>query len=356
MGDTRLARWLKLGAVLALPFPTLMPDAAQASCIANTAETRLQSYCLIEESEGKLMLRETLMALDSRIKREGYARGLGLPGRVAAHTSTFSITPMLDYSSNVNGGNPARPLVLGELTFDGDPDFYRKAGSLAGLGASTSGRMIYGPGRYADYSIGASYLLSPGNDAAITRVTFNACSKNQIVPLWFVDACASGSRTDREISDDLSRALTLSGVRLVKQGSSYHQFKGGLRRRFEQSYDQNQLVFEVETIRPAGFFTSIEATIGEAIENELATRQSLSATFGTSLAKRPLRATLSLSNSDGGKLLGIDRADQSQSIAISYTLTPRLTLSLGYRQTDSSIDYFDTAEPTFGIQFAPIAF
>ena len=342
--------------MVTLPFASLLPDAAQASCTANSAETRLQSFCLIEESKGKLMLRETLMALDSRIKREGYARGLGLPGHAAAHTSTFSVTPILDYSSNVNGGNPARPLVLGELTFDGDPDFYRKEGVLAGVGASTSGRLIYGPGRYADYSIGASYLHSPGNDAAITRVSLNACSKNQIVALWFVDACASGSRIDRELSDDLSRAVTLSAVRLLKQDSSYHQFKGGLRRAFAVDYEQNQFVFGIETIRPRGVYTSIEGSIGEAIENELATRQSLSATIGTTFGKRPLRATLSLSHSDGGKLLGIDRADQSQSISVSYTLTPRLTLSLGYRQTDSSIDYFDDAEPTFGIQFAPTAF
>ena len=334
-----------------------VPQDAHASCINNSAEARLQTFCLVEESKGKLMLRETFEALDARIKREGYARGLGLPGEVPAQQFTASAFPILDYSSNVNGGNPVKPLVLGEVTFDGDPALYRKEGALTGAGISTNGRVIYGPGRYADLSIGASYLVSPEHSSDITRIAVSACSKNQIVPLWFVDACLAASRTDREISDDQSRNLSLSAVHLIKSESgNYHQLGAGIRRVFDTSYDQNQLVFEIETIRPAGIYTALSASIGAAVENELATRQSISATIGTSLAKRPLRATVSMSHSDGGKLLGIDRADRSQSISLTYALSPRFSLSLGYQNTDSSIDYFDTSEPTLSLQFAPVTF
>ena len=54
---------------------------AHASCINNSADTRLQTYCLVEESKGKLMLRETLEALDARIRLQ---RAVAAANRIPA--------------------------------------------------------------------------------------------------------------------------------------------------------------------------------------------------------------------------------------------------------------------------------
>jgi hypothetical protein len=344
--------------LIAAMFWGFAATAAQASCLGpGQADSRLVTYCLVSEAQGRVVALPTAREIDVRLHREGILSGPSAFGEHDIDRPSVFAYPIVEYSRNLNGGNPRRPLVLGDLVFEGDPELYRQSGVAIGGGFLVNGRYIYGSGRYVDYEAGGSVAKAPRFNATIARGFGSLCSKNHVSRTWFIDACIGSSNTKREVTHDRRRAASLSSVRLVRDdGRNYHQLTGGLRRVFEGDYDQNQMVFEVQTIRPGGVYTSIEATIGEAVENELATRQSVSATVGTSLVKRPLRATLSLSHSDGGKLLGIDRADQSQSIAISYTLTPRLTLSLGYRQTDSSIDYFDDADPTFGIQFAPIAF
>ena len=43
-------------------------------------------------------------------------------------------------------------------------------------------------------------------------------------------------------------------------------------------------------------------------------------------------------------------------LAASYPVWKNLTASVGYRKTDSSIDYFDVSTPTFVIQFVAIQF
>ena len=74
----------------------------------------------------------TIKLIDYKLKREGERRGLGLPKRVAANTTSKSAYPILSYSDNINGGNSPEPLVLGNLSFDGEKELYRKEGILGG--------------------------------------------------------------------------------------------------------------------------------------------------------------------------------------------------------------------------------
>jgi len=55
-------------------------------------------------------------------------------------------------------------------------------------------------------------------------------------------------------------------------------------------------------------------------------------------------------------LLGIARDESTVAVSASYPVWKNLTASVGYRKTDSSIDYFDVSTPTFVIQFAAIQF
>ena len=329
---------------------------AYAACLPTPTDTRLQTLCLTEQAEGKAVDLRTVQLIDFRIKQEGYARGLGLPGAVKQHQFAPYATPVLDYNTNINGGNPNKTLTLGNLDFEGDPNLVRTRGIVAGVGVGANGRSILGAGRYIDYTIGGSWTSSAQHDQTITRTFASACSKNHIENLWYLDGCVATNRTQREIQTDRNSSVSLAISKLIPNDGSYHQASAGVRRTYDKDYEQNQLIVSVDTIRVGSVFTSFSLALGEGVENTLATRQSVSATVGTVLNQRALRATANYSYSDGGKLLGVDRADTAQSLSITYAVHPRFSVSVGYRNTDSTIDYFDDYEPTFGIQFTPFAF
>lgn len=330
---------------------------ANATCVTSQADSRLQNYCLVNSVKGQRVNLRTAQLVDYRLKQEGYERGLGLPGTVRQTTFSPYATPTVDYSTDINGGNPNRPLVLGNLTFTGDETLLRKEGLVAGVGIGANGRHIYGEGKYVDYSLGVSYAHSPEHDIGIGRAFANLHSKNHIRNQWYVDAYASTSKLQRDLADDISSTV---GVDLVKlfatEQRSYHQATVGVRRFYDEDYEQNQLTAGLQNIHSNGLYTAINVTVGEAVKNTLATSHSISATVGTSLFKKPLSATFSYSYANGDKLLGIEREDTIRSFAITYAVHPRISVTIGFRVTDSSISYFSESQPIVGVQFAPIRF
>ena len=138
--------------------------------------------------------------------------------------------------------------------------------------------------------------------------------------------------------------------------STYSEASFGINRYFAESYNQNQLLFGYKTIHANGVYSAFNLTVGDAVENELATKFALSGQIVTQLAKKPLKLSASYSQADGGVLLGVERDETTISVSASYPIWKSLTASIGYKKTDSTIDYFDISTPSFGLQFAAISF
>ena len=77
---------------------------------------RLTNHCLLETVKGKLVDEQTMQIVVFRLKREGYFGGLEKP------SFQGTLYPDIYYSENINGGNPNKNLVLGNLEFEGDFD------------------------------------------------------------------------------------------------------------------------------------------------------------------------------------------------------------------------------------------
>jgi hypothetical protein len=71
---------------------------------------------------------------------------------------------------------------------------------------------------------------------------------------------------------------------------------------------------------------------------------------------RPFSVTFAQSYSDGGILLGFERAETTNVVSITHPIRPSISVSLGFRDVESSIDHFDESEFTFGINVKPIQF
>lgn len=348
---------VKTAPIIALFLGLFFAKPAIASCINNSGDSRLQIFCIVEEIAGKKIDYTTLLSVDIRLKAEGHKLGVGLPERISNTTFESYAVPVLEYSSNINGGNPNKDLVLGSLTFKGDSTLLRKKGILAGVGVGSSGRHIYGEGRYLDFNYGASYLHSQEHGIGFTRAFFNLCSKNHVHSNWYLDACVSTKKLKRETADDDSGIFSIGVAKLFSIGSnSYYQANFNVGRLLVEEYEQNQLSFGLSTIHSNGLYTALNATLGADIADKLVSKHSFSATVGATLFNRPLTASYAYGFADGGKLLGFERNDTSHSFNIAYTLHPRFKVSFGYREVNSSIDYFSESEPIFGFQFAPLRF
>ena len=79
---------------------------ASANCLIFNENERLSNFCLLESLAGKVVDKNTAVIVTEKLKREGYFGGLK-----KSDWST-SFYPNIDYSENINGGNPDKPLVL----------------------------------------------------------------------------------------------------------------------------------------------------------------------------------------------------------------------------------------------------
>ncbi len=335
----------------------LLPMASHAFCLLPSADSRLQAYCMSNLLNFKATNLRSALVLDYRLKQEGYDRGLGLKGMTQQVTFSPYVSPVLEYSSDINGGNPDKPLVLGSLTFYGDEEFFRKKGLLAGVAFGGTGRAIYGDGRYLDYNIGGSYTYSPKHDMSVMQGFANVCSKNDIGGNFYVDGCLSTNRLRRDLSAQTTSSATLSVAKLIAEGDRrVHQARFGIRRFFDDGYEQNQLTLQLDTLHNSNLFTSINVSLGDELKNTLAMSHSFTASVGTYLMKKPFNASFSYVASDGGMLLGFQREETTTLFGLKYAIHPRFSLLVGYKYTSSNIDYFDESEAIVGIQFAPIQF
>ena len=343
-------------AALGLSFFFLVSP-AYAACYVDGASNRLSNYCALDKIQGARVDVRTAQLIDYKLKLEGSTRGLGFPTRVKPHTTSKALYPILSYSDNINGGNSPEPLVLGNLTFEGDDTLDRKEGIVAGFGAGFGGRYIHAEGKYLTYGVNASYAHSPKHGLGIATTSANVSSINHIKNWWFLDAHVNTSRVRKDITDETNSNISLVSSKVYASGeNTYSEASFGVNRYFAESYNQNQMLFGYKTIHANGVYSALNFTFGESVENQLATKFALSGQLTTQVAKKPLKLSASYSQADGGMLLGVARDDTTIAVSASYPIWKNLTASVGYRRTDSTIDYFDVSTPTFGIQFAAIQF
>ena len=343
-------------AALGLSFFFLVSPAS-AACYVDGASTRLSNYCALDKIQGARVDVRSLQLIDYKLKLEGSERGLGFPTRVKVNSVSKALYPILSYSDNINGGNPPEPLVLGNLTFEGDENLNRKEGIVAGLGVGLNGRYIHAEEKYLTYGANASYAYSPEHGIGISTTSANVCSVNHISNWWYVDACANTSRVRKDITDDTNSNISIAGSKVFTSSeNTYSEASFGVNRYFAESYNQNQLLLGYKTIHANGVYSALNFTFGESVANQLATKFSLSGQLTTQFAKKPLKLSASYSQADGGMLLGVARDEATVAVSASYPIWKNLTASVGYRRTDSTIDYFDVSTPTFGVQFAAIQF
>lgn len=330
---------------------------ATAACYSENSRNRLANFCAVNKLKGSEISVKNLEFINQQLNLEGFSTNLGFPKQVSVNTVNTSLNPIFFYTENLNGGNSPEPLVLGGLSLDGETELHRKEGFVAGLSAGLSGRYIHAEGRYLDYGISTSSAHNPKHGLDIASTNANFCSINHIKNWWYLDACAHTSRLRKDITDNVSSNISLISSKMyVSSKNTHSEASFGINRYFAETYSQNQVLLGFETIHSSGVYSSADVTLGEFIKNELSTRLALRARITNQIAQKPLTLSFSYAYADGSLLLGFKRSDETYEISASYPIWNRIKIGIGYKLTDSTINYFDIDTPTFSIQFPSLTF
>ena len=329
----------------------------QASCLNTNADGRLSTYCVAEALNGSVISLNEAVLLDALLQREGFNVGAGFRAAADINKTQTFLSPLLEYNTNINGGNPNRPLVLGGLTFKSDEENLRRKGFMTGAVAGLNGRTVYGNGRYLDYTGSIRHVYSFKHDMGISRASVDACSRNHIANQWYLDACGNATRLVRDLVSETNKNLLLNTSAHFRIGDSvFHKASFGVRRYYTSSYEQNQIQLALDTVRSKGAYTGFQFNFGEAIANTLVMRRSVNATLGTTLFERALTVNVAYSYADGGRLLGFVRNDDTLSLTFKYAFNDNYSATIGYRAVDSTIEYFSEREPILGLHYSALRF
>ena len=339
----RVIHSMVLAFLIALSFTWAATANANCLMFSNQNE-RLVNFCLLESVTGKLIDERTAILVSQRLKQEGYFSGLTSP---LVRTHVF---PTLSHSSNINGGNPDRNLILGELEFEGDPKLVAKEGAVVGANFSSTYRATYKEGQYLDASLLAGVSFSPEHSISYTMLDWSACSRNKLQPESYLDFCVNASNLNRKLSIDRTESISLSlGHLKYRSKFGFSDLGYGLQRSFFAGYQQNQAHVSLDTIHEKQWYSSFGVRLGEAVVDKLALNYGLDASATKMIGGRLITVSLAREYSNGGKLLGVDRADRATRVQVSVPLTEKLSAKVGYAKTDSSIKYFDKEEPSINL-------
>ena len=293
--------------------------------------------------------------IDARLKTMGHTNGIGREIIVESKKTNLFYNPLLYFSDNINGGNSPEPVVLGNLIFVGDEALVRKEGFVSGFSFDLNGRLIYANDRYLRHSASVTYVYSPEHKLGIRSAAAKVCNFNHLTNWWYLDACAETLRISKDMTDETKTDVSLGASKFFAIGDHiYNQTSFKLNRHFSDVFTQNQIEIGLTSIHQADVYSSLNVILGDTIKNELSTRVALNGQVSALLAKRRLSISGGFSYSDGGDLFGFERNEHTYKLSVSYPIWDNLRLSVGYRETDSSIDYFDVSTPTFHIQLGQV--
>lgn len=285
----------------------------------------------------------------SRI-RQGYTNTLILHPDTPLQGFSQSISPLLSYDQNINGGNPDKPLVLNSLTLVGQDELKAESGLLLGINANASYSQPIAEGSYLNSALSLYYGIHPGSDLTVQHYGFNICGNTQFEQSWFGKSCISQSGSQRELGSSRNQYVSLEVGRAFSTSfTSQMAASLSLQRMFTYDYAQTVWGLQLDTIRNFAPDTLLTLQKGEDLPYEHALDHSISIRHNILLGRRWFTISASRTSYDGSMLFGVERSDVSDTLSVS-TLIPSVgRVSVGYSRTDSTIDYYDMDSPTISI-------
>lgn len=282
------------------------------------------------------------------------AQGYGVaPGQPAVTAKRLSFAPVIGWDGNINGGVLQDRLTLGGIVFEADPAFRAKAGLVFGGSVGAMARLAWDEGRVIEVTAGSELAWSPRHEIGRADAMISLCSRNHLRDWTFLDLCALGTRSWRELETGNAHRLSLGLSKIFAAAGGVQE--AGLRYDSVSTREgmQDRISLSVERVGPAGV-TDLALTLGAPVGEATVLRQRLEAGFSWIALDRDWRADLWHQRADGGEFLGAAREDRSQGIGLAVSLRPGVTARLGVMSSRSTAAIADYEQITFDIRFSDL--
>lgn len=289
-------------------------------------------------------------ALQRELELQGYYTP---PHQITQIVQQFWMMPLLAWDGNINGGMMKDRFDFHGLTFEANPSFRAKAGLVLGGSLGGMTRLAWDEGRWIDLQGQAEIGYSPKHHVARQDLWLQACSRNHLIGWSFLDLCASGNRSFRELGNDQGHRLEAQFRQVAASSNALHEFGIKLARVDSRSRDQNRIGFSIESLWQESA-TQIAVTLGEDIPDATVLRQRIDFGIKSNLFDRKVGMDLWGQMANGSAFLGTFREDKTWGIGFSADVRPGVDLRLGYSDSRSTAAIANYKQVTLDLRFDPL--
>jgi hypothetical protein len=341
-----------------IAFCLASPTFAGATCSANTEE-RLQNFCKLNQVNNKVTPLAELQNLDFSLRREGFSSGLnlGLNEQLGRFSHRLSVSPLLYYSRNANGGVPKGKLELGGLALTPNESGIQKGAMLYGASLSYQSRLVYAERKYVDFEAYKALALTYDASLRVDSEGAAICSRNHADYWIFVDLCYRHGIERKSLLTNHSDALDLSVSKIFSiNDSTFSKSSFSRINYWEAGYRQAQYAVKYDWLNSKGADFSLEYLFGDGVYQAQTLRRKVSLNASLEALGAPIGLNYSRQVFSGGFVFGYPRHDVVDLILMSIQLTPRIYPYMGMRRSLSNISYFSYREPIVGVRMSLAVF
>lgn len=330
-----------------IPVATAAQDLERLRTATLAGSERLRLRAFGDALEQGVRSPEIAALLRRDMVRQGYYHSGGGPERVAR---AFQVAPVLAWDGNINGGVLRDRFVQNGFVFEADPASRAKAGLVVGGTVEAMLRYAWSEGRILQLQTGAEVAWSPRHGIGRADAVVSACSRNHLRGWTFLDLCADGYSSWRDLGTGRGHRLSAGVSAIAAAGGGLHELGLTLQRASTTARDQTRAALAVETIWPR-LVTGATLMLGAPVAGATVPRQRLDLKVSGHVGQRRWGLELWGQRAAGGGFLGIPRKDRAWGIGVTTDLRPGMALRLGYADSVSTAPIATYSQVTLDVRF-----
>lgn len=309
-----------------------------------SGSSRLTLFSIIKEKpEGSLGFAQELLRRN----------GLNAEAQSGFQLISFStsVSPVLEWDGNINGGTPGESFFLGNFEFTVDEDGRAVAGVLAGLSGGATAHYSLGLGHTLDFGLRASYRYSPKYDLSKTTSQAHACGSYFLDNWAWLETCGRLQYSENDLSSVTDRIAEIGGIKIFSSGLGSHEARAGLDVQFREDYAKSLLRLNLTTIRSGIGAVGLGLSVGGKIEGRNTLLYSATARLSRPILGQRGSLAFAWSRLGGSEFFGDAREDDLVSLHLTRTISEKFSGTIGFTRRDSSIGLYDEQSFFIGLNY-----
>lgn len=264
-------------------------------------------------------------------------------------STRFTVTPVLTWDPNINGGFMDDGITIGGLRFSFGEDTKRIGGLMAGVQAGARIAAPITPDLAFTANLAGQLTWSPEHDMTKVRLGAETCLRYALEVSTSVHACATATRVIQEMGAETRYTAQLGMRHQFVAGAALHELRVDYTHLFRETFDQGILGARLISAHTAGYSTSFGVRVGASVDGSMALSHGFDIGLTTILWDRPTSFSISYDVSDGGRFLGQDRRDKTVALSVGRDFGQFSAEATIFKTSSSASFYNDSG---IGVNFS----